>query len=139
MLTCGRRTTGSSGYVLSWLISAPQTGIRRAPMEHSRILSLSPLSQFDFIERDGLEAPPTGQNKDNVYQCKKHSSASTLCFSFHPLPLASHLCLFFYFISKRPKNDTHPLSFSVSECNQCYGWKKQITRARTAAKKAGRK
>ncbi|KAI0945211.1 hypothetical protein AcW1_001484 [Taiwanofungus camphoratus] len=24
-------------------------------------------------------------------------------------------------------------------CNQCYGWKKQITRARTAAKKAGRK
>jgi len=55
---------------------------------------------FDFIERDGLEAPPTGQNKDNVYQCKKHSSA---------------------------------------KCSQCYGWKKQITRARTAAKKAGRK
>ncbi|KDR66584.1 hypothetical protein GALMADRAFT_259106 [Galerina marginata CBS 339.88] len=24
-------------------------------------------------------------------------------------------------------------------CNQCFGWKKQITRARTAAKKAGRK
>ncbi|KAJ7023154.1 hypothetical protein C8F04DRAFT_1135176 [Mycena alexandri] len=24
-------------------------------------------------------------------------------------------------------------------CNQCYGWKKQITRARTAAKKAGKK
>ncbi|KAF8157213.1 hypothetical protein B0H34DRAFT_783303 [Crassisporium funariophilum] len=24
-------------------------------------------------------------------------------------------------------------------CTQCYGWKKQITRARTAAKKAGRK
>ncbi|KAH9974724.1 hypothetical protein BGW80DRAFT_1302317, partial [Lactifluus volemus] len=28
--------------------------------------------RFDFIDRDGLEAPPTGQNKDNVYQCKKH-------------------------------------------------------------------
>ncbi|KAH7919262.1 hypothetical protein BV22DRAFT_1075460 [Leucogyrophana mollusca] len=26
-----------------------------------------------------------------------------------------------------------------TECNQCFGWKKQITRARTAAKKAGRK
>ncbi|KAF8500378.1 hypothetical protein F5888DRAFT_1379957 [Russula emetica] len=52
------------------------------------------------IDREGLEALPTGQNKDNVYQCKKHSS---------------------------PK------------CNQCYGWKKQITRARTAAKKAGKK
>ncbi|KAF9524334.1 hypothetical protein CPB83DRAFT_798007 [Crepidotus variabilis] len=26
-----------------------------------------------------------------------------------------------------------------AECNQCYGWKKQITRARVAAKKAGRK
>ncbi|KAG9034867.1 hypothetical protein FRB95_012424 [Tulasnella sp. JGI-2019a] len=24
-------------------------------------------------------------------------------------------------------------------CNQCFAWKKQITRARTAAKKAGRK
>ncbi|TBU55104.1 hypothetical protein BD310DRAFT_979868 [Dichomitus squalens] len=24
-------------------------------------------------------------------------------------------------------------------CNQCYGWKKQITRARAAAKKAGKK
>ncbi|ETW76191.1 hypothetical protein HETIRDRAFT_412329 [Heterobasidion irregulare TC 32-1] len=24
-------------------------------------------------------------------------------------------------------------------CNQCYGWKKQITRARTAAKKSGKK
>jgi hypothetical protein len=97
MLTCGRRTTGSSGYVLSWLISVPQAGIRRAPMEHSRILPLSPLSQFDFIERDGLEAPPTGQNKDNVYQCKKHSSASTLHFLFHPLPPASLSFILFHF------------------------------------------
>ncbi|KAN0105173.1 hypothetical protein V8E52_011288 [Russula decolorans] len=55
---------------------------------------------FDFIDREGLEAPLSGQNKDNVYQCKKHGS---------------------------PK------------CTQCYGWKKQITRARAAAKKAGRK
>ncbi|KAN0129656.1 hypothetical protein V8E53_012476 [Lactarius tabidus] len=55
---------------------------------------------FDFIDRDGIDAPATGQNKDNVYQCKKHSSTS---------------------------------------CNQCYGWKKQITRSRAAAKKAGRK
>lgn len=136
MLTCGRRTTGSSGYVLSWLISAPQAGIR-APMEHSRILSLSPISQFDFIERDGLEAPPTGQNKDNVYQCKKHSSASTLRFLFHPLPLASLSFLLFHFQETQKRYSC--FIFSVSECNQCYGWKKQITRARTAAKKAGRK
>jgi len=26
-----------------------------------------------------------------------------------------------------------------ANCNQCYGWKKQITRARQAAKKAGKK
>jgi len=26
-----------------------------------------------------------------------------------------------------------------SSCSQCFGWKKQITRARTAAKKAGKK
>ncbi|KAI9507534.1 hypothetical protein F5148DRAFT_981271 [Russula earlei] len=55
---------------------------------------------FDSVDREGLEAPPTGQNKDNVYQCKKHGSA---------------------------------------KCSQCYGWKKQITRARAAAKKSGRK
>ncbi|KAJ7664243.1 hypothetical protein B0H17DRAFT_1091996 [Mycena rosella] len=28
---------------------------------------------------------------------------------------------------------------ALTGCNQCYGWKKQITRARTAAKKAGKK
>ncbi|KAF8877647.1 hypothetical protein CPB84DRAFT_1736105 [Gymnopilus junonius] len=55
---------------------------------------------FDFIDREGIDCPPATQNKDGVYQCKKHGSAS---------------------------------------CNQCYGWKKQITRARTAAKKAGKK
>jgi len=55
---------------------------------------------FDFIDREGIEAPSTGQNKDNVYQCKKHSQTT---------------------------------------CNQCYGWKKQITRLRAAAKKAGKK
>ncbi|KAH7906679.1 hypothetical protein BJ138DRAFT_1174874 [Hygrophoropsis aurantiaca] len=55
---------------------------------------------LEFIDRDGLEAPPVTTTKDGVYQCKKHGS---------------------------------------SECNQCFGWKKQITRARTAAKKAGRK
>ena len=27
----------------------------------------------------------------------------------------------------------------ITACNQCFGWKKQITRARTAAKKAGKK
>ncbi|KAI0278001.1 hypothetical protein BGY98DRAFT_976204 [Russula aff. rugulosa BPL654] len=55
---------------------------------------------FESMDREGLEAPPSGLNKDSVYQCKKHGSAS---------------------------------------CNQCYGWKKQITRARVAAKKAGKK
>ncbi|KAI0659041.1 hypothetical protein C8Q70DRAFT_933805 [Cubamyces menziesii] len=55
---------------------------------------------FDPIDREGLEAPASSQNKDGVYQCKKHGSPT---------------------------------------CNQCYGWKKQITRARAAAKKAGKK
>jgi hypothetical protein len=31
-----------------------------------------------------------------------------------------------------------PLCVPVSECSKCYGWKKQITRARVAAKKASR-
>ncbi|KAJ3524089.1 hypothetical protein NMY22_g11157 [Coprinellus aureogranulatus] len=51
---------------------------------------------FDTIDRAPIECPASAQNKDGVYQCKKHGSAG---------------------------------------CNQCYGWKKQITRARTAAKK----
>ncbi|KAJ7869706.1 hypothetical protein B0H14DRAFT_2674657 [Mycena olivaceomarginata] len=55
---------------------------------------------FEFIDREGIEAPAGIVNKDGVYQCKKHSNAS---------------------------------------CTQCYGWKKQITRARAAAKKAGKK
>ncbi|OSD07860.1 hypothetical protein PYCCODRAFT_1463152 [Trametes coccinea BRFM310] len=55
---------------------------------------------FDPIDREGLEAPASSQNKDGVYQCKKHGSPA---------------------------------------CNQCYGWKKQISRARVAAKKAGKK
>ncbi|KAF8622993.1 hypothetical protein AX15_006587 [Amanita polypyramis BW_CC] len=53
---------------------------------------------FDFKNRDGLECLAS-PNKEGVYQCKKHGSAS---------------------------------------CGQCFGWKKQITRARMAAKKAGR-
>ncbi|KAJ3888328.1 hypothetical protein GG344DRAFT_53839 [Lentinula edodes] len=28
---------------------------------------------------------------------------------------------------------------ALTACNQCYGWKKQITRLRTQAKKAGKK
>ncbi|KAF8067972.1 hypothetical protein FPV67DRAFT_1494441 [Lyophyllum atratum] len=55
---------------------------------------------YDPVNREPIESPVTTQNKDGVYQCKKHGSAG---------------------------------------CNQCFGWKKQITRARTAAKKAGRK
>ncbi|KAI0795636.1 hypothetical protein C8Q75DRAFT_460150 [Abortiporus biennis] len=43
---------------------------------------------FDPIDREGIEAPTSSQNKEGVYQCKKHGSAA---------------------------------------CNQCYGWKKQIT------------
>ena len=90
--------------------------------------ALTHFSQFDFIEREGLEAPPTGQNKDNVYQCKKHSSPST---SF---TLTSS-------VVSRDQNDIlmSRLVSSRLECTQCYGWKKQITRARTAAKKAGKK
>ncbi|KAG5653295.1 hypothetical protein H0H81_001255 [Sphagnurus paluster] len=55
---------------------------------------------YDPMDREPIDTPNVTQNKDGVYQCKKHGSEG---------------------------------------CNQCFGWKKQITRARTAAKKAGRK
>lgn len=69
MLTSGRRTTDSSGYV-SYQTTRSHTLIRADR-------AFTHFFQFDFIDREGLEAPPTGQNKDNVYQCKKHSSPST--------------------------------------------------------------
>ncbi|KAH9918716.1 uncharacterized protein BXZ73DRAFT_52806 [Epithele typhae] len=55
---------------------------------------------FDPISREGLEAPASSQNKEGVYQCKKHGSTG---------------------------------------CSQCYGWKKQISRARIAAKKEAKR
>ncbi|KAE9391846.1 hypothetical protein BT96DRAFT_858855, partial [Gymnopus androsaceus JB14] len=68
---------------------------------------------FDFIDREGIEAPAAIVNKDGNYQCKKHAltGKSIILFGFGTL----------------------------SQCNQCYGWKKQITRLRTQAKKAGKK
>ncbi|KAG6910730.1 hypothetical protein DXG01_008261 [Tephrocybe rancida] len=55
---------------------------------------------FDSIDREPIVAPVVTQNKDGVYQCKKHGSQG---------------------------------------CTQCFGWKKQIGRSLTAAKKAGKK
>jgi hypothetical protein len=49
-------------------------------------------TQFDPIDRDALDAPTASPNKDGVYQCKKHSSAST-CFylEYLTLQLPTHL------------------------------------------------
>lgn len=33
--------------------------------------------QFDPIDREAIEAPMSSTNKEGVYQCKKHGSAST--------------------------------------------------------------
>ncbi|KAF8526558.1 hypothetical protein BU17DRAFT_82656 [Hysterangium stoloniferum] len=52
-------------------------------------------------DRDPLELPTLMvQNKDGLWQCKKHTS---------------------------------------TDCNLCFGWKKQLSRLHTKAKKAGRK
>jgi len=63
--------------------------LRSAPIEHSRTFY-----QFDFIDREGIEAPSTGQNKDNIYQCKKHSSPGTVFLS-HVLSLETGMILMF--------------------------------------------
>lgn len=52
--------------------------------------------------------------------------------------------LFDQYVSLRisPTQYTHPLVLCrrrCTACNQCFGWKKQLTRARAAAKKAGKK
>ncbi|KAK0482178.1 hypothetical protein IW261DRAFT_1333765 [Armillaria novae-zelandiae] len=72
---------------------------------------------FDPIDREGIECPPAIINKDGVYQCKKHALTGqmrSLLYQWDELTI-------------------------IEGCNQCYGWKKQINRARTAAKKAGKK
>ncbi|KAJ7677047.1 hypothetical protein DFH06DRAFT_1169598 [Mycena polygramma] len=97
---------------------------------------------FDPIDREGIEAPPAIVNKDGVYQCKKHALAGAFFSFFLPRPPTS-----------LPPSSSSPLPYSLFlpypglmlinllrvACNQCYGWKKQINRARTAAKKAGKK
>ncbi|KAJ7240126.1 hypothetical protein B0H12DRAFT_1024847 [Mycena haematopus] len=87
---------------------------------------------FDPIDREGIEAPPASVTKDGLYQCKKHASTSdflhsVLYLAVLPIP---HLPY------PSPRSSPHSL---ITACNQCYGWKKQITRARAAAKKAGKK
>ncbi|UPK95221.1 hypothetical protein LCI18_006156 [Fusarium solani-melongenae] len=54
---------------------------------------------FDTADRDPLSCPSASQNRDGVYECKKHHSGT---------------------------------------CSQCFSWKKQIMRARHAAKAEGR-
>ncbi|KAF8990947.1 hypothetical protein BDQ17DRAFT_1255340 [Cyathus striatus] len=79
---------------------------------------------FDPIDREGIECPAATMTKDGIYQCKKHGSTST------------------FLLQSRCLSCLAPLNYTNSRligCNQCYGWKKQITRARTAAKKAGKK
>jgi len=99
----------SLGYVLPYQIACEVC-----------ILIVVSLFQYDPIDREGIECPPATQNKDGVYQCKKHGSSGTL----------------YYLISSLPQR---LINFVDTGCNQCYGWKKQINRARTAAKKAGKK
>ncbi|KAF8140986.1 hypothetical protein K438DRAFT_1995442 [Mycena galopus ATCC 62051] len=50
------------------------------------------------------------------------------------LPPFSRFSLSCLLAARTPAHTPHPAA-----CNQCYGWKKQITRARAAAKKAGKK
>ncbi|KAF8885333.1 hypothetical protein BD779DRAFT_1533950 [Infundibulicybe gibba] len=38
---------------------------------------------LDSIDREGIEAPASTQNKEGVYQCKKHGSAGcTQCYGW---------------------------------------------------------
>ncbi|KZP11432.1 hypothetical protein FIBSPDRAFT_1050767 [Athelia psychrophila] len=76
---------------------------------------------FDPTLRGALEAPPAIINKEGVWQCKKHGSTRT---SIPPSSTLLHESIF----------ECRMLSV-CAECTQCYGWKKQITRARAAAKK----
>ncbi|EDR06724.1 uncharacterized protein LACBIDRAFT_299866 [Laccaria bicolor S238N-H82] len=79
---------------------------------------------LDPIDREGIECPASIVNKDGNYQCKKHGSTGT--------SLVPSIC-------SSPPHPTRISPLIGLGCNQCYGWKKQINRARTAAKKAGRK
>jgi hypothetical protein len=102
--------------------SAPVTP-HLSNQRHQKLLLIvpnPPVPQFDPVDRDGIEPPQVSTNKDGEYCCKKHASPS--------------MCLY----PQTPDINRNIVPFGVA-CNQCFGWKKQITRARTAAKKAGRK
>ncbi|KIY67554.1 hypothetical protein CYLTODRAFT_290244 [Cylindrobasidium torrendii FP15055 ss-10] len=73
---------------------------------------------WDPIDRQGIECEPAILTKDGTYQCKKHGTPSQL----FPMPVSLQI----------------NIDISV-DCNQCYNWKKILTRARAAAKKAGKK
>lgn len=78
----GRRTMRSSGYVLPYQIACEVC-----------ILIVVSLFQYDPIDREGIECPPATQNKDGVYQCKKHGSSGTLYYLISSLPSATdQLC-----------------------------------------------
>ncbi|EAU85561.1 hypothetical protein CC1G_06274 [Coprinopsis cinerea okayama7 len=74
---------------------------------------------LDPMDRDEIDSPAVTKNKDGIYQCKKHGSAGK-----HNITFIAHSAIY---------NTRHK-----PECKQCFNWKKQITRARTEAKKAGR-
>lgn len=104
------------GYVARAPATAPYQADRSDPV------------QFDPIDREGIEAPASSQNKEGQYQCKKHGSLCTCC------PVWQTSCE-----EKYSPDIAMPPWRVYAACNQCYGWKKQISRARVAAKKAGKK
>ncbi|KAI8653722.1 hypothetical protein NCS56_01327000 [Fusarium sp. Ph1] len=78
---------------------------------------------FDTADRDPLSCPSASQNGDGVYECKKHRSGSMFSSSLHAFPL---------------EMQTQLTSPELAACAQCFSWKKQIVRARHAAKAEGR-
>ena len=70
-------------------------------------------------DRESLELPMSTQNKDGVWQCKKHGSTGMHAYAQASQGVPDHV-------------------FSA-DCNLCYGWKKQLSKLHTKAKKAGKK
>ena len=133
-LTCERRTTGSSGYVSAIMGRSlePARGDPRSDWNTHGRCSSPLLPSVRTSRSRGPRGAPDGPEQGQRVSVQEAQLCRYGVRSLYPSlstldPSNKRCsCLSFFFLSP------------VSECSKCYGWKKQIARARVAAKKGSR-
>ena len=97
MLTCGRRTTGSSGYVLSWLISAPQTGSAVPRWNTHAFFLFLPSRSLTLSNAMASRRPRRARTRTTCISAR--STALPVRYASRSIPSLSHRIFVFSFIS----------------------------------------